>query len=273
LTAKAGGQYVSTQAMAEEEKTYIYHIYRKDGSSLLLHPLTLPAKVVEILEKTPLEGRYGKEPQVEVLSKLRDELYRQVELGVRHWVADQRFVPRFLISSAAFVAAYLFFSIVVRDPVPVIDEIVLGVAAAVGTFLFIGRRDLASSQAAKKRLDLRQLVDRITFRESRFVKTVEEALHSAEGESVEQVVRRIVEPLGQVSEAIPEAEGSAQGEAAQFVRLLEQRFNFRKLERGEPGFRRLARRRAGSSLPPTGKVDLPLYAVYKSCKRTVGGRR
>jgi hypothetical protein len=209
---------------------------------------------------------------VEVLTGLRDELYRQVELGVRHWLADQRFVPKFLIASGAFVAAYLFFSIVVRDPLPVIDEVVLGLAAAVGSFLFLGRRDLASPRAAKKRLDLRQLVDRISFRESEFVKTVEEALHSAEGQSVEQVVRRIVEPLGQGAD-IPAALGGAQGEAAQFVRLLEQRFNFRKLEREEPGFRRLARRRGDSSLLSVGKVDLPLYAVYKSCKRTVSGRR
>ncbi len=273
MTAGAGGQYVSIQTMAEEEKTYIFHIHRKDGSSLLLHPLTPAAKVVETLEKTPLEGRYGREPRVEVLTGLRDELYRQVELGVRHWLADQRFVPKFLIAAGAFVAAYLFFSIVVRDPLPVIDEVVLGLAAAVGSFMFLGRRDLASPRAAKKRLDLRQQVDRIAFRESEFVKKVEEALHSAEGQSVEQVVRRIVEPLGQGPEAIPEAQESARGEAAQFVRLLEQRFNFRKLEREEPGFRRLAGRRGASRLLSVSKVDFPLYAVYKSCKRTVGGRR
>jgi hypothetical protein len=259
--------------MPDEEKTYIFHIHRKDGSSLLLHPLSPPAKVVEILEKEPLEGRYGLEPRVEVLTGLRDELYRQVELGVRHWMAEQRFVPKFLIASGAFVAAYLFFSIVVRDPLPVIDEVVLGLAAAVGSFVLLGRRDLASQRAAKKRLDLRQVVDRIAFRESEFVKTVEEALHSAEGQSVEQVVRRIVEPLGQGAEALPEAEFSAQSEAAQFVRLLEQRFNFRKLEREEPGFRRLATRREAARLFSVRKVDLPLYAVYKSCKRTVGGRR
>jgi hypothetical protein len=261
--------------MAEAEKTYIFHIHRKDGSALFLHPLSPPAKVVEILEKGPLEGRYGREPRVEVLTGLREELYRQVELGVRHWMADLRFIPKFLIASGAFVAAYLFFSIVVRDPLPVIDEVVLGLAAAVASFVVLGRRDLASRQAVKKRLDLRQVVDRIAFQESGFVKTAEEALHSAEGQSVEQVVRRIVEPLGQGMEASPQAEGGAQAEAAQFVNLLEQRFKFRKLAREEPGFRRLAGRREASRLLSMRrrKIDFPLYAVYKSCKRTVSGRR
>jgi hypothetical protein len=257
--------------MAEAEKTYIFHLHRKDGSSLLLHPLFPPAKVVETLEKSPLEGRYGREPRVEVLTSLRDELYRQVELGVRHWLDDLRFIPKFLIASGAFVAAYLFFSIVVRDPLPVIDEVVLGLIAAVGSFVLIGRRDRASPRAAKKRVELRQVVDRIAFRESRFVKTVEEALHSAEGQSVEQVVRRIVEPLGQGAQQSPETEGEARAEAAQFVRLLEQRFNFRKLEREKPG--RRAGGREAARLLSLRKLDLPLYAVYKSCKRAVTGRR
>ena len=257
--------------MAEAEKTYIFHLHRKDGSSLLLHPLFPPAKVVETLEKSPLEGRYGREPRVEVLTGLRDELYRQVELGVRHWLDDLRFIPKFLIASGAFVAAYLFFSIVVRDPLPVIDEVVLGLLAAVASFVLIGRRDRASQRAAKKRVDLRQVVDRIAFRESQFVKTVEDALHSAEGQSVEQVVRRIVEPLGQGPQQSPEADGEAQAEAAQFVLLLEQRFNFRKLEREKPG--RRAGGREAARLLSLRKLDLPLYAVYRSCKRAVAERR
>jgi len=252
-----------------EEKTYIFHLHRKDGSSLLLHPLSPAAKVVETLENGPLEGRYGREPQVEVLTRLREELYRQVELGVRYWLADQRFIPKFLIASGAFVAAYLFFSFVIRDPVPVIDELALGVIAAVASFVLLGRRDLSSRRAVKKRLDLRQVVDRIAFRESEFVKTVEEALHSAEGQGVEQVVRRIVDPLGQGLQAAEEAGA----EAVQFVRLLEQRFNFRKLEREEPSLRRLAGRREAARLLSVRKVDFPLYAVYKSCKRTASGAR
>jgi hypothetical protein len=258
--------------MAEADKHFIFHLHRKDGSSLLLHPLSPPAKVVEILEKQPLEGRYGREPRVEVLTGLRDELYRQVELGVRHWLGDQRFVPKFLLASAAFVAAYLFFSIVVRDPLPVIDEVVLGLGAAVACFMLLGRRDLASRQAARKRLELRQVVDRIAFRESAFVKTVEEALHSAEGEGVAQVVRRIVDPLGQGPAEVPAA-GEQGAEAAQFVSLLERRFNFRRLERGEPGLRRLAGRREADRLLSVRKVDFPLYAIYKSCKRSASGHR
>ncbi|OHD21059.1 MAG: hypothetical protein A2064_03110 [Spirochaetes bacterium GWB1_66_5] len=104
---------------------------------------------------------------------------------------------------------------------------------------------------------------------------MEDALHSAEGQSVEQVVRRIVEPLGQGPQQSPEAEGEAQAEAqaeaAQFVHLLEQRFDFRKLEREKPG--RRAGGREAARLLSLRKLDLPLYAVYRSCKRAVAERR
>jgi len=261
--------------MAEPEKTYIFHIHRKDGSSLFLHPLSVPSKVVETLEKGPLEGRYGLEPPVEALSGFRNELYRQVEAGVRHWLNDLRFIPKFLIASGVFVVTYVFFSAVVRDPIPVIDEVVLGLAAAVISFVFLGRRDLASRRGTKKRLDLRMVVDRIAFHESQFVRHVEGALHSVEGESAEQVIRRIVQPVQQEMESDLSSSERAAGmaEAAQFVRLLEQRFNFRKLRREERAIRRLARRHAASRILEARHYDFPLYAVYKSFKQTVSGRR
>ncbi len=254
--------------MAERTKIYIFHIFRRDGSSLFLHPLYPPEKIVELLESGPLEGRYGREPRVEALTSFRDELYRQIELGVKRWLADVRFIPKFLIAAVLFVVTYFFFSYVVRDPLPVIDEVVLGVAAAVVYFVLQGRRDLASKRAVKKRLDLRQLVDRVTFRESDFVKQVEEALHGVETESAEELVRRIVEPVRQeLGEPFRE-------EAVQLIRMLEGRFNFRRLEREERAWRRKVERAKPASVGrmlESKKYDFPLYAVYKSFKKTFAG--
>jgi hypothetical protein len=263
--------------MAERAKIYIFHIFRRDGSSLFLHSLHPPEKVVEMLEASPVEGRYGREPRVEALGSFRGELYRQIESGVKRWMADVRFIPKFLIAAAVFVVTYFFFSYFVRDPLPVIDEVVLGVGAAVGYFILQGRRDLASKRAAKKRLDLRLAVDRVTFRESDFVKQVEEALHGMETGSAEDLVRRIVEPVRQ------ELGEPYRDEAAQLIRLLESRFDIHRLEREERVWRRRvlrARPAAGAvSLPPqdfgrmlqSKKYDFPLYAVYKSFKKTVAG--
>jgi hypothetical protein len=263
--------------MAERTKTYIFHIYRRDGSSLFLHPFHPPEKIVEMLAGGPIEGRYGREPQVEELASFRNELYRRIEDGVKRWLADVRFIPKFLIAAGLFVVTYFFFSYVVRDPLPVIDELVLGIVAAVAYFILRGRRDLASKQAVKKRLDLRLIVDRVAFRESGFVKQVEEALHGVETEGAEELIRRIVEPVRQ------ELGEPYREEAGQLIRLLEGRFDLHRLEREERAWRRQVERAKPSTGAASGtrrdfgrllkskKYDFPLYAVYKSFKKTVAG--
>jgi hypothetical protein len=175
------------------------------------------------------------------------------------------------------VVTYFFFSYVVRDPLPVIDEVVLGVTAAVGYFILQGRRDLASKRAVKKRLDLRLLVDRVTFRESDFVKQLEEALHGIETESAEELIRRIVEPVRQ------ELGEPYREEAVQLIRMLESRFNFHRLEREERNWRRKVQHGRPSAGAPSRlspnfgrllqskKYDFPLYAVYKSFKKSFAG--
>lgn len=255
--------------MSEKQRLFLFHVFRTDGSSLFLHPFNRPEKIVRQLETSTLEGRYGREPRVEALTLLRNELYRRVEQGVKSWMSDVRFIPKFLIAALAFIVAYFFMSYVVRDPLPVIDEVAIGLAAAVTVFLLLGRRDLASKAAMKKRIDLRVLVDRVVFRESDFVKLVEEALHRTEGGSGEEIVRSIVEPVQQ------ELGEEYREEAAQFIRSLENRFDLRRLAREERTLRRLLRSAvpgAGLSRPVNQKkYDFPLYAVYKSLKKTVAG--
>ena len=240
---------------------------------MFLHPFGTPDKFVSGLERSEVEGRYGMEPRVEALTMFRNDLYRQIEAGVKNWLSDARFVPKFLISSLVFVVIYFFMSFVVRDPLPVIDEIAIGLAASVVAFLLLGRRDMNSKVATQKRLDLRVIVDRITFRESAFVKQVEEALHRNEAGSIEEVVRQIVEPARQ------ELGEDVREEASQFIRALESRFNFKKLQKEERALKRIMGRSPGemnksfARLVESKKYDFPLYAVYKSFKKTVTNQK
>jgi len=253
--------------MSDKQRLFIFHIFRQDGSSLLLHPFGRPDKIVRQLESGALEGRYGREPRVEALTLLRNEMYRRVEQGVKTWMSDVRFIPKFLLAALAFVVTYFFMSYVVRDPLPVIDEVALGLGAAVAVFLLLGRRDMASKVAMKKRVDLRVIVDRVVFRESDFVKLVEAALHRNEGGTGEEVMRAVVQPVQQ------ELGEGYREEASQFIRALEGRFDLRRLARQEKYLKRLL----GRAAPAAGwgvqhdpkRYDLPLYALYKSLKKTV----
>lgn len=251
----------------------IFHIYRKDGTSFFLHPFLNPEKLVNYLEKFKIEGKYGLEPRVEALTMFRNELYRQIEIGVKRWLGDVRFIPKFLISSAAFLVGYFFMSYVIPDPIAILDEIAIGLGAAILTYILLGRRDMSSKIATRKRLELRVAVDKIIFQESSFMKQVEIALHKNETESLEEVIKKIAEPAQQ------DLGNSYQEEAGQFIQLLENRFNFKKLKREERILDNYIKSESGGQLKmlkkmiEAKKLDFPLYAVYKSFKKSVSSSR
>ena len=51
---------------------YIFHLFRKEGISLILHPFSTPEKLVQCLENDEIKGRYGAEPRVEALTMLKN---------------------------------------------------------------------------------------------------------------------------------------------------------------------------------------------------------
>ena len=254
--------------MDGREREYIFHLYRR-GESLVLHPFDSPERLLSRLETAEVLGRYGEEPRVEALTALRAELHRLADLGAQRWLADRRFIPKFLISAATFVVVYFFFSFVIRDPLPVLDEIVAGVGGAVLAFVLLGRADQRSAQAAAKRDALRAAVDRVTFVESAFVRSVEQALAEGESGSLVEWVERMTASAGWAGLGAENAE-----EARSFVRTVESRFRLRGGHRDERSLRRLLSKRPASRerldrWARARKIDVPLYAVYHRIKRSV----
>ncbi len=259
--------------MADTLKAYVFHLKRANGTPLFLHPFGSPAKLMELLPRAQVQGRYGEEPMVEALTMLRNELYRMVDGAVRLWIGELRFIPRFLLSAGAFLAAYLFASYFIRDPIPLIDEAVIGIVVAAIAYAWIGKRYGASNEASKKRVELRAAVDRIAFTESSFLRRVESVLHDVETREAE-AIRGIVSPLEHTLDAVEREE------AEQLVGMLEGRFDIRRLRREERVLKRFVEDGEPAAKAPTikrwieiHKLDAPLYALYKGFKRTVQSRR
>ncbi len=252
--------------MSEKQQcVYIFHLFRKDGTSLVLHPFANPDKLSTVLEAAEIQGRYGLEPRVEALTLFRNQLYRQVEAGVKRWLSEARFIPKFLIAALVFMVVYFFLSFVVRDPLPVIDELAIGLGASIAAFFLLGKRYLASDQASKKRVAMRVAVDRIVFQQSPFVMQAEQALHRHESGGIDSMIAQIIDPGQEDLEEI------YREEAMQFIHLLESHFNLKKLKKEERALKRYARRESGGGPRQfdTGRYDFPLYAVYKTLKKTV----
>jgi hypothetical protein len=251
-----------------QEKVHIFHLYRKDGTAVFLHPFRNTDRFLGILEKAEVEGHYGSEPRVESVTLFRNELYRLVESEVKRWVTDARFIPRFLISAAIFLVSYLFFSFVVRDPLPVLDELAVALGASIVGYILLGRRDMKSEVALKRRLMLRTRIDGIQFTESEFVRRLETALTASEESNVDFLLEQIVAG----NDALL-AEGHGE-EAEQIVGYLERMFPSSEFKRTEKRLRRLqggdARERdIVVKYLSSRKLDMPLLALYMQLKREV----
>ena len=255
----------------KKESLFIFHVFRKDGGSLILHPFSTPEKLMQNLESYTVMGRYGEEPRVEALTLLKNDFYRLIETGVKNWVSDMRFIPKFLISACAFLVVYFFLTFIIRDPLPVVDEIAVSLAVSLLTYILIGRRDIKSNMAAKKRLDLRTSVDRISFIESPFVKLLEDKLHENESVTLEEKVQKILTPGDR-----QEFSASEREEAKQFVRVCEVMFRLQNVKKDEKQLKKFLEKTEKEQKiqeiqrwAESRKIDFPLYAVYKNFKRTV----
>ncbi len=251
------------------ETVHIFHLYRKDDSAVFLHPFRKTDKLFALFEKSDLVGHYGREPRIESLTLFRNELYRLVEQEVKSWIADARFIPRFLLSAGAFLLTYLFLAFVVRDPLPFIDEIAVALGASILAYILLGRRDLRSETALKKRISLRSKVDGIVFTESPFVKRLEEALAAKDNESMPTLIEEL---SGDRASSLA---AGADEEATQLVSYLEQMFRDGEFKRTEKRLKRLAagddkqQRESVRRWLETRKVDVPLLALYVQLKKEV----
>ena len=255
--------------MGNKSKIVIYHLYRNDNSSLFLHPFEEDDKLVDTLAEAEVLGKYGREPRVEAMTMFRNELYRIVEEKVNSWISEVRFLPKFLISAGIFLTAYFIFAFVIRDPLPIIDELAIGLAISIGAFFLLGRRDRRSDMSLKKRVSLRSAVDKIHFQADPFVREVEDALQQSEAKSRDDIVESMFDPLKYPLTA------DEKKDAEYLTKYLKKQFSSRDLKRKEKIISRIAKAKRGGKhthiLPSFGdgkKTDLPLFAVYTRIKRS-----
>lgn len=76
-----------------------------------------------------------------LLRSLSDDLLS----SLRRWRQERRYIPRLLVSALAFLLLYLFFSLVLLDPVPMVDELLFSFLGAGAAWIIMSRADERSS--------------------------------------------------------------------------------------------------------------------------------
>lgn len=140
---------------------------------LMLHPFESGTGLFDAPGPVVLSGRYGTGEIPKDTGAIRADLYRAMEQGSRRHFLDKGYYLRLALTVGAFIGVYLFFSIVVRDPIPLIDELLLGGLAAAAVFFASERKALSSPQHIESLLALRRSIDSSMFIESRVVDLVE----------------------------------------------------------------------------------------------------
>jgi len=255
--------------MEHKQFITIFHLYRKDGTALFLHPFDNFDRLQEVLGKTEIHGKYGNEPRVESLTLFRNDLYRMIESAVKSWVAEKKFIPRFLVSTGVFLVLYFVLSFAIRDPIPMIDEIAVGLGGALIMYFYLSKRGQSSRLASEYRVTLRSKVDKIIFEQDDFIQEVEKILQESEEDSKDIILKKLVEP-GEDTLTIREKE-----EAWELLGYLEKRFKKKDIKQQEKILLRLSKGSGQekdyeqlSRWLETRKIDIPLFAVYTRVKRS-----
>lgn len=155
--------------------SYIFVI--QSGDTALLHPFYPGSPIYQQKIATPqakqLVGRYGLGFEALKTDTLRASLLDATEKSARKHFLDKAYYLRIALTSGTFIAVYLFFSIFVRDPVPVVDELLLGGLAAGFMYIFLERGTLKSAKFQDALSMARASLDASFFEESRVVSLME----------------------------------------------------------------------------------------------------
>lgn len=166
-------------------------------------------------------GRYGAGEMPRSADAIRKDLYAAMEKGARRHFLDKGYYVRLAITAAIFIVAYLFLSIVVRDPVPLIDELAVSTFSAAAFFFGSERKALSSPEHIEAVLTLRRAIDGAYFSESRVIDLVESWRDEAMAIGPATFYRGQAEPVVLQPDEV--------NEAIELCRLLSVRWKYRSI--------------------------------------------
>jgi len=132
-----------------------YALLRKVGMNLYLSPYLKTDKAAQLDPDTPVVLKSSG-----MLTKgQKDEasfaLYSAIDFSVDRWIQDKQYIPRLLICAVVFLVTYFFMSLAIRDPIPMVDEMLVSSALTIFCWVVLAKRDTRSSVALQRRFELK----------------------------------------------------------------------------------------------------------------------
>ena len=242
-----------------------YLLSRSSRELLCISPFIEPAQVLDWQEGEDLTVLSAATLRQEQRDMLHTTLYREIDRGVDRWVQDTRYLPRLFLGGLVFLLTYFIFSLAVRDPLPMIDELLIAGAATVIAVKVMSSRDRKSPLALKQRLTLKNRVGEAIYTLDEELKCLENHLYELSHFDPLELAESI--STGEVTFPCELREGALADFSEQFLRWV--KVNRRQFLPLLQTLKRLehdtARQNSFSArllkLAMNGSLDLPLFAL------------
>lgn len=243
-----------------------YLIKRTFGKSLYLHPFLKKKWTIDWDPEEHIEAETSNKISMQDREDYLFELYTGIDRGVNSWIQELKYIPRFINAALAFLVVYFFMSFVLRDPFPVIDELIGGAAAAVGVYFFTAARNRKSDIAMKKRIELKNQADQTAFIVDEKLLVLEELLLAYDEMSAVTLSDKICGDEGGITIL---AKTEKTDNIAEYIQILLYRNDkHKKILRRLPSVNTEREKTAMSAhllnLGGRRRIDLPLLALYRS---------
>ena len=73
----------------------------------------------------------------------RAGIYEDCRIRILHAVQDRYYIPRLIVSAIVFLVSYLFFSLVLRNGIPMVDELAISIAVCALVYVRMRRSVLS----------------------------------------------------------------------------------------------------------------------------------
>lgn len=174
----------------------IYFLHWNDRKAFLCD---FPRKeaLISRLEEENFQGCYGTPPETEDLEQFRRVCKVKIELAVRDWFNEKKALIHLALGAGIFLFSFYFLSYVIRDPLPLVDELLLSTFLGGLGWFRLSRQEVRSEEALIKKQELNGYADRIPFAPGEYLKQTELHLERIAGlgkEERETLIRE-EEPL------------------------------------------------------------------------------
>lgn len=138
----------------------------------------------EDLQEGDMEGFFGSYPDKNERDALKNQLYFLADQAAERDFQESDYLLRYILTFLCFLFLFFIFSYVVRDPIPMVDEIALSLAGALFFNLWFRKKRAASQKLEMMKLEMRNDIDSLSFSEQELIRNIELYLQNLDAMSL-----------------------------------------------------------------------------------------